>query len=235
MVVVDISSAENTPVTTPVHATGGGISGIVSASSLPHPQPPPRGGTSRSSSSTTVPTLNPFANSPPQNPKSPNNNPFVTASETLTPLIDDDNEQQQEEEEGEGEAVSSVTGGECATAPAAAAATASVGAAAESKSRKPPPLPPRRAASPNPTLHQQQPPSAPRSRATMGGQGEESSGPTSPRSTVSSTTCDINSQDGQLEGSGGGLDAGSVDSSTGSDGTAGGKKYMVVNKVSALL
>eukprot|EP00752_Nemacystus_decipiens_P006867 g6168.t1 len=257
MVVEDISSAENTPAATPVNTPGGGmgdgsgVGGAVGSASRP-PRLPARGGTAAVS-------LNPFAEEEPLSPTSPSTNPFVTASSTLNPFADDSLQQQEEgpgrgggdpgtprEDGGEekeaplprtaggepGTAVSSVPSPGDAGVPVAAkpVAPAAAVSASEINPKRPPPLPPRRVASPSPS-HQQLPNPTSGSRAATEERGDEGSIPVSPRSTASIATCD--SSGGQLEGSEGGADAGSVGSSTGSDGTAGGKakrNYMVVNK-----
>lgn len=258
MVVEDISSAENTPATTPVNTPGGGMGdgggasggsgGGVGSASLVPPRLPPRG-------DTTAASLNPFAEEDPLSPTSPKTNPFVTASSTLNPFANDGLQWQErqdgsgsvdrEEEKvpptsaaaGPGTAVSSAPSPGDAGVPVAvrpAVTAAARVSSAERNPNKPPPLPPRRVASANPA-HQQPPNPAPRSTATTDESGGEDSGPVSPRSTASIATCDSSSGNPEGQGFEGGADAGSVGSSTGSDGTAGGKpkkKYMVVNKVS---
>ena len=253
MVVVDISSAENTPATTPVNTPGGGVGGSAgggagSASLLP-PRPPPKGDT------TTAASLNPFAEEEePRSPASPNTNPFVTASSTLNPFADDMLQPQDgsadggdgntntntgtgspKREEppppsasaGPGTAVSSAPTRGDAGVPEAVrpAVTAAARASSAESNHNPqkPPPLPPRRVA-SPSPAKQRPPHPPpRSRATTGEGGGECSGTVSPRSMGSIATCD--SSGGRLEGSEGGVDAdaGSVGSSTGSDGTAGGK------------
>lgn len=260
MVVDDISSAENTPVTTPVHAPGGGMGdgsisggGISSASPLPPPHPPPRVETTRAATATTAASLNPFAEEP-LSPTSPNTNPFVTASSTLNPFADDSLQKEGSDGGGGGEGktggqqegaeeeapLPSSTGGPGtvsapnlgdAGVPVVVKPTAPAAAASSAESNpKKPPPLPPRRAASASPTRQQPPPS--RTRSTTEARGNEDSGPVSRRSTASLATCDSGGDN--LEGSERGADSASVGSSTGSDGITGGKskkKYMVVNKV----
>ncbi|CBN77979.1 conserved unknown protein [Ectocarpus siliculosus] len=245
MVVVDISSAENTPVTTPVHTPGGmGGGGMGRGSALPvsPPRPPSRVDTSRSSSAAAAaagaPSLNPFVEER-RSPSASPTNPFVTASSSLNPFAGgDDGERQAAESEkkgGGGGGGGWRTGGEEEAPPVveekAGAATAASPppppppSGESNNPKKPPPLPPRRPASHTPTDQHPPQPSA----ATAGEGSGGHSGPASPRSTVSSATCDSSGGGGHGDGSEAGPGVGSADPSTGDDGIAG-AKYLVVNK-----
>lgn len=177
-------------------------------------------------------------------------NPFVTCTEAppnLNPFADEQDSPTSQPDRGDegvsggGEACfhaegalaardAVVGGGAVEEAPAmvesVATATATAG---ESKSR-PPPLPPRRTTSPTHTRTALSGGGA----GARGGEGKISIGPASPRSALSSATCD--SGEAVDPERSGGMDARSVGSasSTASDSASGrpGKKYMVVNQVS---
>ncbi|CAN0280632.1 unnamed protein product [Ectocarpus sp. 12 AP-2014] len=252
MVVVDISSAENTPVTTPVHTPGGmggggGLGGMGRGSALPvsPPRPPSRVDTSRSGSAATAaaaaPSLNPFVEER-RSPSTSPTNPFVTTSSSLNPFAGgDDGEQRAAESEKKGgggggrraegeEEAPPVVEEKAGEATAAAPPPPPPPSGESNNPKKPPPLPPRRPASHTLTDQHPSQPSA----ATAGEGSGGHSGPASPRSAVSSATCDSSSGGGHGDGSEAGPGVGSVDPLTGDDGIAG-AKYLVVNKARTLL